>query len=67
MSRHRLLQPEKFEPSQFRIRTSKKVKQASNNYENVSPIYLPTSSQYSMLYNNQIWNDYPKKKKFSKL
>src|SRR2546423_3705732 len=53
MSRHHLLQPEKFEPSQFRIRASKKVKQASNNYENVSPIYLPTLSQYSILYNNQ--------------
>ena len=45
MSRHRLLQPEKFEPSQFRIRASKKL--------NKHPIIMKMLSQYSMLYNNQ--------------
>ena len=46
MSRHRLLQPENLELSQFRIRASKKDKRASNNYESISPIHLPISSQY---------------------
>ncbi len=53
MSRHRLIQPEIFKSSQFRIRAPKKDKQAFKNYER---IYLPISNQY--LHNNNETHGY---------
>ena len=52
MSRHRLLRPEIFEPSQFRIRASKKDKQDSNNYKNNYPRHLFNSSQFIISQDN---------------
>src|SRR3989337_1635792 len=52
MSRHRLLRSEIFEPSQFRIRASKKDKQDSNNYKNNYPRHLFNSSQFIISQDN---------------
>ena len=50
MSRHRLLHPEIFESSQFRIRAPKKDK-----------LHLPTSNQFSTLQNNIQNHDFERK------
>ena len=61
MSRHRLLHPEIFESSQFRIRAPKKDKQVSSNYGNIYPIHLPTSNQFFTLQNNIQNHDFERK------
>ena len=47
MSRHRLIQPEIFKSSQFRIRTPKQDKQAFKNYKRIHlPVFLHNNNEF---------------------
>ena len=58
MSRHRLIKPENFKSSQFRIRAPKKDKQISKNSY---PIHLSTLNEFTIL---QDINKYQNNNKF---
>jgi hypothetical protein len=59
MSRHRLVQPQNFKSSEFRIRAPKNIQQESSNHKNVYPTHLSASSQQeNKQENNEFEHDY---------